>query len=75
MRAMHPTSGMALFRIVVLIRSVDRNPRRVRIIYHVPREEAYLIGTGRICLLRTARRWRPTRDWSDSTAVSMYELL
>ena len=58
-----------------LIRSVDRNPRRVRIIYHVPREEAYLIGTGRIRLLRTARRWRPTREWSDSTAVSMYELL
>ena len=41
-----------------LFDSLDRNPRRLRIIYGNPREEAALLTTGRVRLIRVLRGWR-----------------
>ncbi len=41
-----------------LIASVDRNPRRVTVLYFNPVEEAFLLGTGRFRRLRTVKRGR-----------------
>lgn len=41
-----------------LIASADRHPRRIRVVYFNPVEEASLLGTGRFRLLRTAGRGR-----------------
>jgi len=42
-----------------LVASVDRRPRTLRIVYVNPREEATLLGTGRIRRTRSRRlgRW------------------
>lgn len=55
--------------------SVDRNPRRLRIVYGNPVEEATLLATGRVRLVRTARGWRPGRAWSLSNSYRLYEVL
>lgn len=56
-----------------LFDSLDRNPRRLRIIYGNPREEAALLTTGRVRLIRVLRGWRPGREWSLSNSYRMYE--
>ncbi len=50
-----------LFETVVtrLLESVDRRPRRLRIVYGNPVEEAVLMKTGRVRLVRRLRGWRP----------------
>lgn len=55
-----------------LLASVDRRPRTVRIIYANPREEAGLLATGRVRLVRSLRGWRPTRAWSQSNSTQVY---
>ena len=69
--------GGEVFRTVIdrLIASVDRHPRRLRIIYGNPEEEAALLATGRVRLVRAVRGWRPGREWSRSNAFRMYEVL
>jgi SAM-dependent methyltransferase len=57
-----------------LLRSVDRNPRPVRLIYANPREEAQLLATGRVRPVRSLRGWRPTPAWSLSNSIRMYEV-
>lgn len=57
-----------------LIASVDRRPRTVRIIYANPCEEAALLATSCIRLVRSLRGWRPTRAWSESNSTRVYLL-
>lgn len=66
----------AVFQTVVerLLASVDRNPRRLRIVYGNPEEEATLLATGRIRPVRTVRGWRPGREWSRSNSFRLYEV-
>jgi hypothetical protein len=57
-----------------LIASVDRHPRRLRIIYRDPAEEEALLATGRVQPLRTIRGRRPTREWARAHATCLYEV-
>lgn len=72
----NPFKG-AVFTTVVerLLASVDRRPRRMRIIYGNPHEEAALLGTCRVRLVKNARGWRPGREWSRSNSVRLYDVL
>jgi hypothetical protein len=66
-----------LFEAVVerLLTSVDRNPRRVRLVYNYPREEDYLLSTGRfIEVERTPGNWLGSLSYEPETIVS-YEVL
>lgn len=58
-----------------LLRSVERNPRSLRIIYVNPVEERLLLGTRRIRLVRAVGGWRPTREWSRSNSIRLYEVV
>jgi hypothetical protein len=55
-----------------LERSVDRNPREIRIIYLNPREERRLLASERINLVRSARA--VLGDWSTDSLVRLYRL-
>jgi SAM-dependent methyltransferase len=65
-----------IFKAVIerLLASVDRRPRRVRLIYRNPVEHDYLMSTGRFRPLRRLRGWRPGRAWSISNSTRMYEV-
>ncbi|MEJ8278278.1 hypothetical protein [Pseudonocardia spirodelae] len=67
----------SIFRTVVdrLVESVDRNPRRLRIVYGNPREEEALLATGRCRPVRTLPGLRPGREWSRSNSWRLYEVL
>lgn len=71
----NPFSG-SIFSTVVerLIRSVDRAPRTLRIIYANPVEERALLETGRVSCVRRLRGMRPTAEWSRSNATRLYEI-
>ena len=58
-----------------LIDSVDRNPRRLRIVYANPVEHERLMASGRVRTLRRVRGWRPSHEWSRSNSARMYEIL
>ena len=68
--------GGEVFESVIdrLVASVDRNPRRLRIVYANPVEEAALLATGRVRLLRIGRGWRPGAEWSRSNSHRLYEV-
>jgi hypothetical protein len=71
----NPFRGAVLEAVVHrLLASVDRNPRRLRIVYGNPQEEATLLATGRIRPVRTVRGWRPGREWSRSNSYRLYEV-
>lgn len=57
-----------------LLASLDRNPRRMRLMYRTPLEEHRLLATGRARLVRSARGLRPGRAWSRKMSIRMYEL-
>ncbi len=57
-----------------LLASVDHNPRELRIIYGNPIEEPFLLSTGRIHPVRTARGLRPTSEWSRSNSIRLYRV-
>lgn len=57
-----------------LVASVDRNPRRLRIIYGVPLEESALLATGRVRLIGIGHGWRPGAEWSRSNSYRLYEV-
>jgi SAM-dependent methyltransferase len=61
--------------IAKLIESVDRRPRRLRLIYLNPEEHDRLMATGRFRLVRTAGRLRLRRDEAARSYIRMYELL
>jgi hypothetical protein len=58
-----------------LLESVDRRPRRMRIVYSNPVMDSALLATGRVRLVRTLRGWRPTPDWSRSASTRLYEVI
>lgn len=58
-----------------LIASVDRCPRRVRIVYLNPIEHDALMATGRVRLVRRLRGLRPGRDWSRAASTHVYEIV
>ncbi len=55
-----------------LIASLERNPRRLRIIYFNPVEDRYLREAG-FQVVRRSRGLRPTREWSWSNSARMYQ--
>lgn len=55
-----------------LLESVDRNPRRLRIVYGNPVEEDVLLGSGRARVIRQVRGLRPDREWSRSNSYRLY---
>jgi SAM-dependent methyltransferase len=57
-----------------LIASIDRNPRRVRLIYRNAMYEDQLLGTGRARLVRSSPGLRPSREWREAVAVRLYAL-
>jgi SAM-dependent methyltransferase len=63
-----------LFSAVIdkLLASFDRRPRRLRLIYRIPLEEARLARTGRFQLIESARGIRP---WSPESSIRLYEVL
>lgn len=58
-----------------LLESVDRRPRRLRVIYLFPTEVEHLRSTGRFRLVRRVRGWRPTRQWARSYEIHLLEVL
>jgi len=64
----------SLFDAIVakLIASVDRNPRRLRLIYYCPVETGRLERTGRARLVRYGRR--RNRPWSTTPDLAMFEI-
>jgi hypothetical protein len=57
-----------------LLASVDRAPRRVRVVYGNPIEAEALLRTGRFLEVRALRGWRPGAEWSRSNSYRMYEV-
>lgn len=68
--------GGDTFQAVVdeLLASVDRAPRRLRLIYRTALEHERLVATGRFRLVRMARGRRPGRAWSEKMAIRVYAL-
>lgn len=58
-----------------LIASVDRNPRRLRIVYVNPIDHDLLLATGRVELTRRLRGLRPTKSWSRAASTHVYEVV
>lgn len=56
-----------------LVASVERHPRRLRVIYQNPIEERMLLEAG-FRPVRRLRGMRPGREWSRSNAAVLYEL-
>jgi SAM-dependent methyltransferase len=55
-----------------LTASLERNPRRLRVIYFNPVEERQLLDAGFVPI-RTMRGMRPTRQWSLSNTTRLYQ--
>jgi SAM-dependent methyltransferase len=66
----------AIFDAVVaeLVASVDRRPRRLRLIYRNGRNCERLMRTGRFRLVRESLGLRPGRAWREATAVRLFVL-
>jgi SAM-dependent methyltransferase len=58
-----------------LLASVDRRPRRLRIVYANPVEHEQLMATGRVRLARRVHGLRPGREWARSASTYVYEVL
>lgn len=57
-----------------VLASLDRNPRRLRVIYRVPMEEQRLLATQRARLVRSVAGLRPSPTWSRKVGTRIYEL-
>ncbi|UGS38855.1 hypothetical protein DSM104329_05285 [Capillimicrobium parvum] len=55
-----------------IVSSLNRAPRRVRVIYRTPLEEDVLLGTGRFRLTRSVPGLRPTRAWAQKMSTRIY---
>jgi len=55
-----------------LLESLDRHPRRLRLIYRNPVEHEHLMATGRFRPIKRLRGMRPTAAWSRSNSTVMY---
>lgn len=71
----NPFTGQTFATVVDgLLASVDRAPRRLRIIYFNPVEHERLLATGRVRVLRRVRGLRPGREWARSNSTYVYEV-
>jgi SAM-dependent methyltransferase len=58
-----------------VLESVDRRPRRLRLIYPNPREHDVVVGVGRFRPSETmSLGWRPTEAWARTQRVQFYEV-
>jgi hypothetical protein len=65
----HPFGGETFEALIRnIIGSLDRNPRRLTLIYQMPWREDHILATGRFELVRTVKRRR-----SDPRRISVYE--
>jgi hypothetical protein len=65
----HPFGGETFEAVIGnIIESLDRNPRRLTLIYQMPWREDYVLGTGRFELVRTFKRRR-----RDPRRIAVYE--
>jgi hypothetical protein len=72
----NPLYGAAFEAFVArLLESLERRPRRLRLIYRTPCERAFLEGTGRFRLVRVRRGRRPGTRWSELASTLLYEAL
>jgi hypothetical protein len=72
----NPFQGATFGAVITkLLESVDRHPRRLRIIYSNPVEHDAVMVTGRFRLSRRLSGMRPTREWSQSAATHLYEVI
>jgi SAM-dependent methyltransferase len=72
----NPFQGAILRAVIAkLLASVDRHPRRLRIIYSNPVEHDAVMATGRFRVARRLSGMRPTREWSQSAATHLYEVI
>lgn len=72
----NPFQGQGFATVIErLLQSVERNPRPLRIIYVNPVEERLLLSTGRIRRVRVVGGWRPSRKWSRSNSIHLYEVI
>jgi SAM-dependent methyltransferase len=70
----NPFTGEIFERVLRnLLASIERNPRKLRIIYANPTEEALLLAAG-ARRVRKVRGLRPGAEWSRSNAIRMYAL-
>ncbi len=70
----NPFSGPVLATVLErLLHTIERNPRRLRIVYFNPVEERRLLEAG-FKITRTVRGLRPTEDWSRSNSTRLYEI-
>jgi SAM-dependent methyltransferase len=71
----NPLRGASFEAVVAnVLRSYDRRPRTLRIIYANPIEERALLSTGRFHLTRQTHGFRPGREWSRSNSCRMYSV-
>lgn len=71
----NPFRGETFERVLqALIASVERAPRRLRVIYRTPLEQERLEATGRFFLTHVANGLRPSRHWAWYRSVRVYEL-
>ncbi len=69
----NPFQGPVFGGVVAQLKaSLERRPRRMRIVYGNPIEEQQLLDAG-FRLTRRIRGMRPTREWSRSNAIRLYE--
>jgi hypothetical protein len=72
----NPFTGKTFTAVVDrLLESVDRRPRRLRVVYTNPVEHDLLMATGRVRLTRRVRALRPGREWARSASTHVYEVL
>jgi hypothetical protein len=65
----HPFGGETFEAMIgKIIESLDRNPRRLTLIYQMPWREDYVLSTGRFELVRTVKRRR-----NDPRRIAVYE--
>jgi SAM-dependent methyltransferase len=70
----NPFRGTTFARVVDnIVASLDRRPRRLRVVYKSPLEEDRLLATGRFRLVRETRGLRPGRQWSRASSTRLYE--
>lgn len=54
--------------------SLDRAPRRLRLVYFNPIEDRYLAATGRFRMIESFGGWRPDAAWRRSLTTHVYEV-
>lgn len=75
--SLHNPFGGELFErfLSELLASLDRTPRRMRVLYINPREHDRLIATGRARVARVVPGYRPGREWARSNSAILYDVI